>query len=120
MSVRDTAVVRLLDLRSPGTKGRPERERCIAIIGPDKVTADQTALAAKRETRGHGCADRIGVGPRRVSVRPGTQGGAPWGVGSAGLQVHLRRGPRRVSRAVVPIRWTSTFAVPLRTRVPSW
>lgn len=73
MSVRDTAVVRLLDLRSPGTKGRPERERCIAIIGPDKVTADQAALAAKREAAVMAALTALGLAPGRVSVRPGTQ-----------------------------------------------
>lgn len=85
-STRDTALVRFLDVRSPGTKGRPERERCLAIVGADQVQADWQALVAQREANVLHVLAGAGLSPGRVRVRLGTPGELAGSIGLPGYK----------------------------------
>lgn len=73
-SLRDTAMTRYLDLRSPGTAGKPERERCLAIIGHTMAQEAWRILEAGRSAAVLAYLQGQGLPASRVSLRRGTAG----------------------------------------------
>ncbi len=72
LSMRDTALVAFFDARSPATKGRPERERCVAIAGPDRVMSAWDSIVQQREVAVFSFLEQVGSPPGRIKVRAGT------------------------------------------------
>lgn len=72
MSLRDTSLTAFLDARSPATKGRPERERCLAVAGTDQVMSQWISITQQREAAVLGFLGQAGVSPARIKVRSGT------------------------------------------------
>jgi hypothetical protein len=72
LSVKDTALIAFLDARSPTTKGRPERERCMAFVGPEQVMAQWQPIVQQREAAVLAFLGQAGASPGRINVRKGT------------------------------------------------
>jgi hypothetical protein len=71
-SLRDTAMTQYLDQLSTGTTGRPERERCLAIVGRNAVQDAWRTLEASRSAVVLAYLQAQGLPVTRVSMRSGT------------------------------------------------
>ncbi|MFT3884474.1 MAG: DUF748 domain-containing protein [Flavobacteriales bacterium] len=73
LSLRDEEFLKWLDEQSPGTKGRPERARCLALVGVDAV---RKAIAVQEEARKNAVAAYLKeakVDAKRYRFRAGTK-----------------------------------------------
>ncbi len=72
LSTRDTAFVAFLNSRSPGTAGEGERQRCVAIIGPDVTKARCAELESGRQAAVKTYLLSLGPSATRLTQRTGT------------------------------------------------
>ena len=73
LSLRDSAFTAYLDVKSPTTKGKPERERCVATIGADKVKRAVDQGEADRQEAVNAQLAEKGVDAKRITFRNGTK-----------------------------------------------
>lgn len=72
LTLRDTAFTAYLDDRTPATKGGPESEWCIAVLGADRVKQAVNNDESARQEAVRAYMQKAGVDLKRISFRPGT------------------------------------------------
>lgn len=72
LALRDPAFVVFLDTRTPATKGKPERERCVSAVGADVATRAVVAEEGFRQEAVKTYLHKVGTDLERIVFRPGT------------------------------------------------
>lgn len=72
LSLRDSSFTAFLDARAPGTKDRPERQRCLAGVGGDAALQAVKAAEQQRQDAVRAYLAKAGVAQGRVVFRAGT------------------------------------------------
>lgn len=74
LSLRDSAFVGFLDGQVPETKGRHERERCMAVVGPEQARDAVRGLEKAREQAVAEYLEKAGAPRERIAFRDGSSG----------------------------------------------
>lgn len=86
LSLRDEAFVAYLDQQTPQTKGAPERERCIALVGAEAVKAAVAAQEKERLAAVRQYLTSEGVEAARITTRAGTKEETAGAIGEPGFK----------------------------------
>jgi hypothetical protein len=72
LALRDSAFIAWLDEKVPATKGKPERERCVAAVGADVAKQAVVAEETTRQEAVKANLHQAGVDMKQIVFRPGT------------------------------------------------